>query len=145
MNTVLLETKQDYIDYCKANDVLNTSQKCGSQYTNIDGGIEHDLYDAIDVEPDSICICRKYITSEPMSYPCIFVWTCIDSGINHDLYDAIDIEPDSLFIRRKYITSEPISYPCIFVWTCIDGDNPEYRGEFIYPQDFEYMKRYGNK
>ena len=103
MNTVLLETKQDYIDYCIANDVFNTSQKYGSQYTNIDGGIDHDLYDAIDIEPDSICISRKYITSEPMSYPCIFTWTCIDIG------------------------------------------NPEYRGEFIYPQDFEYMKRYGNK
>ena len=33
MNTVLLETKQDYIDYCIKNDVLNTSQKYGSQYT----------------------------------------------------------------------------------------------------------------
>jgi len=101
MNTVLLKTKEDYINYCKENEVYNTSQKYGSQYTNIDGGIEHDLY------------------------------------------DAIDIEPDSLFIRRRYITSEPISYPCIFIWTCIDYDNPEYRGEFIYPQDFEYMKKYG--
>ena len=103
MNTVLLETKQDYIDYCIANDVFNTSQKYGSQYTNI------------------------------------------DSGIEHDLYDAIDIEPNSLYIYRRYITSEPMSYPCIFTWTCIDSDNPEYRGEFIYPLDFKYMTRYGNK
>ena len=103
MNTVLLETKQDYIDYCIANDVFNTSQKYGSQYTNI------------------------------------------DSGIEHDLYDAIDIEPNSLYIYRRYITSEPMSYPCIFIWTCIDNDNPEYRGEFIYPLDFKYMTRYGNK
>ena len=44
MNTVLLETKQDYIDYCIANDVFNTSQKYGSQYTNINGGIDSPDY-----------------------------------------------------------------------------------------------------
>ena len=70
--------------------------------------------------------------------------TLIDT-IDHDLFDAIDVESDSICICRKYITSEPMSYPCIFTWTCIDNDNPEYRGEFIYPQDFKYMKRYGDK
>lgn len=93
MNTVLLETKQDYIDYCVENDVLNIPRKYASQYTEIDGGIDHDLYDVISID-------------------------------------------------GKYISSEPLAYPCIFVWTCIDGNNDIYRGEFIYPGDFELMKKY---
>jgi hypothetical protein len=65
MIKVKFETKQDYIDYCIKEEILNFSRKYGSTHVFID--------DAIKCKN---CISGKlentYIDKEPLRYPCIF-------------------------------------------------------------------------
>ena len=89
MNTVLFETKEDYISYCKEKNLISIIKAYVEKHIKFDGGKECH----IKLEDN------YFIDSEPFGYPCIFVWTI-------DPYDYIE-------------------------------------GTFIYPRDFELMKRYG--
>ena len=80
MNKVKFETKQEYIDYCKYNELLNIRCKYSSQYTNIDNGIERETYF------DTSC----YINIEPKSYPCILVW----DEYNDNIYGSFIYQND---------------------------------------------------
>ena len=71
MNKVKFETKQDYLEYCKHNEVVNIRRKYGSQHTNIDFGIS---------ERDHYFETGCYVSIEPKSYPCILTW--YDDGDN---------------------------------------------------------------
>lgn len=74
MNKIRFETKQEYLDYCQYNELLNIRRKYSSQYTNIDNGIERETYfDA-----------GYYINIEPKSYPCILIW----DEFNDDIYGS---------------------------------------------------------
>ena len=73
MNIAKFETKQEYLDYCKDNQVYNIPSKYASFYTYISNGIERETY--FEKLHESVC----YVSTEPKSYPCILTWIEIDS------------------------------------------------------------------
>ena len=66
IETVKIETKQDYIDYCKNKGLVNSPRNFGSVWVDIDNAKSIDANIFIN-ETD-------YIDQEPLSYPCILVW-----------------------------------------------------------------------
>lgn len=75
MIKVKFETKQDYIDYCIKEEVLNFPRKYGSTYVYIDDAIECKKYISVKLENT-----YPYIGKEPLSYPCIFVYNLDAEG-----------------------------------------------------------------
>lgn len=70
MEKVLFNTKEEYIHYCKDNEVCNFRYKYGSTYTNIEDSIDRDTY--IDD--------KNFISQEPKTYPCILVYGEFDDS-----------------------------------------------------------------
>lgn len=66
MIKVKFETKQDYIDYCIKEEVLNFPRKYGSTYVYIDDALECKNCKTIKLENT-----YAYINKEPLSYPCV--------------------------------------------------------------------------
>ena len=67
MTKVKFETKQDYIDYCKENELANIPRKIGSTYMNIEDSKLMKEYIYFDFN-------NAYLDREPLSYPCIFIY-----------------------------------------------------------------------
>lgn len=64
MDKVLIKSKNDYIEYCKKNEIVNMARKYSSLWCDIEDGMREDYYfDSGD-----------FISVFPKSYPCIFVW-----------------------------------------------------------------------
>ena len=72
MEKIKFETKEQYIKYCKENEVLNISSRYGSLNAYLLGGKERYRY-----FDDG-----RYISCEPKSYPCILVWAENDDSID---------------------------------------------------------------
>lgn len=64
MEKVKFETKEEFLNYCKENEVCNISRRYGSQWADFTDGIERTTWF------DN----GNYISFEPKSYPCVFVW-----------------------------------------------------------------------
>lgn len=72
MEKIKFETKEQYIQYCRENEVLNIRSRYGSLNTNFLCGNERNRY-----FDDG-----RYISHEPKSYPCILVWAENDDSID---------------------------------------------------------------
>lgn len=70
MNKIKFETIEEYFYFCKENEIYNIPRKYGSQYTYIDNGLERETYFDF-----------NYISTEPKSYPCIFIWDEFNDSI----------------------------------------------------------------
>lgn len=64
MEKVKFETKEEFLNYCKENEVCNISRRYGSQLADFTDGIKRKTWF------DN----GNFISAEPKSYPCIFVW-----------------------------------------------------------------------
>lgn len=72
MEKVKFKTKEEFLNYCKENEVCNISHRYGSQLTDFTDGVERKTW--FD-NGNSIC-------AEPKSYPCIFIWNEYDNVIS---------------------------------------------------------------
>jgi len=64
MEKVKFETKEDFLKYCKINEICNIPRKYGSQWCNFDDGIER----------KTMIDGYNYINEEPKKYPCILAF-----------------------------------------------------------------------
>lgn len=82
METVLLNSDEEYFDYCVLNTIGDISRQYASQYSDVgyETGIECDYWHKLE-KPYSLHICRK-----PKTYPCVLVWRCWEG--DHDCYDG---------------------------------------------------------
>ena len=71
MNKKKFETKEEFLNYCKENEVCNIPRRFLSQWTYFVDGVERKTW--FD-NGNSIYV-------EPKSYPCIFVWSEFDNTI----------------------------------------------------------------
>jgi len=68
MEKVKFQTKLEFLEYCRLNEVCNIIYKYGSpQVCKFDNGIERTKYFETEFY-------TAYVTEEPKKYPCILVW-----------------------------------------------------------------------
>jgi hypothetical protein len=72
MEKVKFETKEEFLNYCKENEICNISRRFLSQWTDFTDGVERKTWF------DN----GNSIYAEPKSYPCIFVWNESDNVIS---------------------------------------------------------------
>lgn len=81
MKKIKFNNKEEYINYCIDNDILEMPRKYGSQCTDISDAYEGTFYviDS-DIEGCNKEIRNWHIKYMPKEYPCIFCYTEVDYG-----------------------------------------------------------------